>query len=302
MTKSGLAILADTYGLKRDELHHLKLVAKRLFEEIREEISRMTSKPIRTGLPVIGIDEVGVFSANQPRRHFVAVSAENGVAAIMRMDFPVAQALIRAVLRHRSRYEGVRSEAMTALEAEVLCETASATFLQAANRTLAPSLGTRQAMRPVRVADPDEAAAILGSGHQVISANVECEFDGVAGWLALAFAPWLTSRIRAGLAAQSRQSGTEQQAARARRTRASGVAGARLSLSAVLGNTVMSLAQIRGMAPGSIIFLHKMDDESVPQVELRCIDTPLFSGTVVRDRGWYRFVIEQRMWNHAKTI
>ncbi len=301
MMKPGLTLLAETYGLRSEELNQLKLVAKRLFDEIREEIPRMAGKPLRIAGLGLRVDNFSSFSAGQPRRYFAAVRDQNGFAAVMRTDPALARALVGAAMGRRApdAQAGV-SEAMSLLESEVFSGISGAVLLYGVNRAIVPMLGVKQAMRLARINDmADLGAEIPAGGQQVIIATAECEFEDVRGNLAFALAPRVAARLRARVALQAEDAGGQRTAgARSIRMRG-GVGAAELALRAVLGATMMSLAEMRRVAPGSIIFLRKMDGHS-PRVELRCSDTPLFSGAVVRDRGWYRFVVEQRVWKYAK--
>jgi flagellar motor switch protein FliM len=69
------------------------------------------------------------------------------------------------------------------------------------------------------------------------------------------------------------------------------LATAAMEISAVLGSVTMSLGEIRSLAPGSVVLLQKLGNE-VPRVALQCGRRTLFSGTVVEDKGWYRFVVQ----------
>ncbi len=301
MTKPGLAALADTYGFKRDELHHLKLVVKQLFDEIREEIPRMTGKPLRTAALDLRLESLALFGGGQSSRHFAAVADEDGVVAVLRVEQAIARALVAVALGRRpSGAQG--GDTMTMLESEVLLGMVAGVLLHGVSRAILPMLGSKQPGRSMRVNDPAELAAEMsGAGQQLMVSSAECEFESARGALALALAPRVAARLRAGIASQARQESGAERMPRVQRMRASGVGGAHLPLCAVLGSTTISLAEIRQVASGSIIFLRKMNGQA-PQVELKCSGTPLFSGTVVRDRGWYRFVVEQRMWSNGKSV
>jgi flagellar motor switch protein FliM len=300
MTKPGLALLAETYGLRSEELNQLKLVAKRLLDEIREEIPRMAGRPLRTAGLGLRVGNFSSFSAGHRPRYFAAVRDENGLVAVMRTDPALARALVGAAMGRRPPgAQGGEGEPMSLLESEVLSAISSAVLLRGVNRAIVPMLGVKQAMRIARFNDTaDLGAEIPAGGQQVVIATAECEFEDVRGSLAFALAPRVVARLRARVALQAEDAGGRRTAG-AQRVRIGGVRGAELALHAVLGATVMWLGEMRRVAPGSIIFLRKMDRPS-PRVELRCSDTPLFSGTVVRDRGWYRFVVEQKVWKYAK--
>lgn len=303
MTKPGLTLLAETYGLKRDDLNQLKLAGRRLFDEIREEIPRMTGKSLRTGSLDLRSENFSAFSATQPRGYFAAVGDENGLAAVMRADLSIACALLAAALGGRAPAEQKSGgEVMSLLESKVLSAMVGGVLLHGVNRAIVPMLGTKHLMRLAKISDAGNLAAEVSADSQpVIVASVECQFEGARGMLAVALMPRIAERLRAGLTAQAVTAARGRSRAGTRRAIPGSVGWAELGLRAVLGSTTMSLFELRRLAPGNIIFLRRMDGGS-PLVELKCSDTPLFSGTVVCDRGWYRFVIERRMWNHAKPV
>jgi flagellar motor switch protein FliM len=61
----------------------------------------------------------------------------------------------------------------------------------------------------------------------------------------------------------------------------SSLMGANLEMRAILGSSAMQLADIRVLKPGAIIALGETRQ-------------PVFSGTVVEDQGWRRFLIEEK--------
>jgi flagellar motor switch/type III secretory pathway protein FliN len=65
-----------------------------------------------------------------------------------------------------------------------------------------------------------------------------------------------------------------------------------MELSAVLGRLTLPLSGIRTLAPGSILMLQKAQ-RGLPSIQLLSGDHPLFTGMIVEQDGWYRFLIDK---------
>ncbi len=290
MPKEGLTALADSYGLERNELHQLKILAENFFDKLREDLLGYAGRSIRmvdltqttTTFSDFSTDEVAA-------RHLVFLGFVDQIIAVMRLDDDLARALIDCMLGGSSTRPDAPARKMTTVEERVIANTLGAAVVRTAQRVLGAMLQdsinlrmTRIEHRPVLVADT------LAPSEQLVTARVRCDAGSMGGWLELGLPFSLIYKIRTRLTPARPKTAAD----------AGGVDKARIflgdasiDLSAVLGKVTLPLSGVRALAPGSILMLQKAP-LGLPRIELRSGDQPLFTGMIIEQDGWYRFLID----------
>lgn len=295
MPNAGLSALAETYGLKAAELHQLKLLSERLFDELRESLAGITGKPTKMAQLKQEVQSSADFCAQPKPHHFMVFGIDDQAAMVFRMEVSLASALVRAALGSDlaglAATEGAAPLALTALEARVLAHTVPDIFIAAVERVLGHVFAGRQDLRLLCSSERHTAVAERCEGsEQVVAASVECSIAGISATLAFAMPLAFVMQVRARLVPSRLQRRSDTgELERVQRA----LAGASLELSAVLGSVAMSLGEIRSLGQGSVVLVQKLRND-VPHVMLRCGERALFSGTIVEDGGWYRFLVQSR--------
>ena len=283
MDKSGLVALADTYGLDRRELQHLKLLAEGFFDEIREQLATCAGTPIRLSGLVQSISSFKDVCAGVPASRLVFLGAGQGVAALVKADEAFARALVDCVISGKTSADAA-ALGMTAVEEYLLSNSMTTACTNATTRTLAAQLSHGVELRRL---EPAVADSVSDSAQQLVLARITCQIGGGFGALELALPFSRISKTRTHpVPAQMPDSMPAESKARAR------LADAGAELVAVMGQVMMPLDAVRALGPGSILSLRPFKG-GVPSVELHCGDQVLFSGAVVEHRGWRRFLIQQ---------
>jgi flagellar motor switch protein FliM len=179
---------------------------------------------------------------------------------------------------------------MTAVEERVVANTLGSAIVKTAQRVLVPNLPDSINLRLLRI----EHRAVLATdtlppAEQMVTARVRCDAGAKGGWIELGLPFTLIYKIRASLTpAKIKKIDAGGGEHRARTL----LADAWLELSAVLGRISLPLSGIRTLRPGSILMLQKTRG-GLPSVELRSGDQPLFTGMIIQQDGWYRFLIDK---------
>jgi flagellar motor switch protein FliM len=292
---AGLSALLETYGLKREELHHVKLLSERLFDELRESLTELADKPVKMEHLAQEVRDASDFCAQPNPHHFTVLGFDDEPVVILRMELPLAAALVAAGLGGEvpdsTAGQAAAPSALTPIETRVLAHTVSDLFIGSVERALGHLFPNRQGLR--LICSSERPAAVIErcqASEQLVAASTQCAIGGVSATLAFAIPLSIVVQVRARLVPtrQQRRFGTLE----SEKTQTA-LAAARLELSAVLGSVAVSLDEIKALGPGSLVLLRKLSEE-VPRVSLRCSQHTLFFGTVVRDGGWYRFLVESR--------
>jgi flagellar motor switch protein FliM len=283
MHKSGLLALADTYGLDRRELLHLKLLAEGFFDELREQLASCAGTSIKLSGMVQSISSFKEVCAGVPATQLIFLGSDKGVAALVKVDAAFARALVDCVISGRTSQEAA-GRGLTIIEAYLLSNTMASACARSASHTLAVQLSPGGELRS---AEPVLADSVADSSEQLVLAHIACQVGGGIGALELALPFSRISKTRAHpVPAHLPDSMTGESRVRAQ------LADARAELVAVLGQLMMPLDAVRALRPGSVLSLRPLKD-GIPAVELQFRDQVLFSGAVVEHRGWRRFLIQQ---------
>src|ERR1700733_6801047 len=80
MHKTGLLALADTYGLDRRELQHLKMLADAFFNDLREQLTACAGTPIRLSSLAQSVSSFKEVCAEVPLCQLVFLGSDHTVA------------------------------------------------------------------------------------------------------------------------------------------------------------------------------------------------------------------------------
>jgi hypothetical protein len=294
MKKSGLAALAESYGLERAELHHLKLLGERFFDQLREELARFTARPIRLAELKQWTDSFESFCTTPGYDHIMILGFGDESMVAVRMDRAFALGLISAVLRWRERDEVSGSgelAPLTVAEAYILANTLGDALVRTVGLVFGALFGRHTGLRMIAMEHrPGLVANTFSPTERLVAAGVKCLLGSSGGAVEMGVSLSALRRVRARLVPAMVK--PRDPAAALRKAR-QGLAGASLELAAVLGDFVTSFDQVRALGPGSVVTLQKMAG-TVPRVELRAGEQVLCAGTVAEDRGWYRFLVGEK--------
>ena len=299
MPKEGLIALAESYGLERTELHQLKILAEAFFDKLREELLNYIGRSLRIadlGQTTVSFAEF----CTDPiaARHLMLIGLPHQMVAAVRLDHELARALVDCMLGGANAQAGV-PERMTTVEQRIIANTLGAAVVKISQLVLSPILQEESRNlrlwkiehRPVLIPDT------LSPSDQLVTARVRCDVGKAGGWIELGLPFSFILKIRPlltpGRPIGSKAGNSEDKA----RTL---LADASLELSAVLGSLSLPLSRIRALAPGSILLLQKTQG-GLPRIQLYSSEQPLFTGTIVEQDGWYRFLIDQTGGNDERA-
>ncbi|MBV8454641.1 MAG: FliM/FliN family flagellar motor switch protein, partial [Deltaproteobacteria bacterium] len=127
----------------------------------------------------------------------------------------------------------------------------------------------------------------LAAGELILTAEMSGTLKGQSGDFVLGFPLSLTSLLLPkeppSSLSSSDASGGLQGLSR--------VAAIPVELSAILAERELSLAEVRHLKPGSVIILQRL--RRLPKAQLRAAGQALFRGTIVENRGWRNFLIQE---------
>jgi len=183
------------------------------------------------------------------------------------------------------------AKGLTRIEGRILAETIGSATLHAFNQVFRPLFGINAT---IGRNDPDgklaATASVLAGRGRLATCTLKCSMGEQHGSLFFTLLISTLHPVRAKLSRGTPERGRE---AGAKAAPPSALLGANFELQAILGSAAMPLNDIRALKPGAIISLGQ-PREMAPRLELRYADKPIFYGTVVEDRGWRRFLIEEK--------
>lgn len=291
-TKTGLAALADSYGLERSELHQLRLLSERLFDQLREELSLQVHSLVRV-LEVRQSAETMVEFCTDPHAQHLAILGFDGEAAvIVRLERSLALALIDAVFHaDKPARDPATHEKLTSTEEYIVTNTLGTALVAVLRRVFTLFFGSRTDLELMRMEhSPQLVPDAFPPGELFATSGVRCVIGTGGGDIDIALPLSAILQVRARLVpVRNKVSDTTAELKQIRTY----LAGAAMELEAVLGRKPLPLSEIRALTVGSTILLQKVNN-GVACVELHCQGQPLFAGTVVQHRGWNRFLIQRQ--------
>ncbi len=290
MPKEGLTALADSYGLERNELHQLKVLAESFFDKLREDLLGYVGRSLRmTDLSQTTASFTEFATDEVFARHLLFLGCNDQVIAVMRLDNELACALIGGMFGGTGQKPNLERK-MTSVEQRVIANTAGAAIVRTAQRVLVPMLHENVNLRLMRIEHrPGLVADTLAPSEQLVTARVRCDTGTQGGFIELGMPFSLIYRIRKSLTPTRTRAADATNGEQKARTL---LGEASLELAAVLGRLTLPLRGVRALAPGSVLMLQKTQ-RGLPRIELRSGDQPLFTGIIIEQDGWYRFLIDR---------
>jgi flagellar motor switch protein FliM len=291
-TKTGLAALADSYGLERSELHQLRLLSERLFDQLREELSRQVHAPVRVLEVRQSAESMIEFCTDPHAQHLAILGFDGEAAVIVRLERSLALALIDAIFRaEKPARDAATHEKLTPTEEYIVTNTLGSALETALRRVFTLFFGSRMNLQLMRMEhSPQLVPDAFPPGELFATSGVRCMVGTGGGSIDVAMPLSAILQVRTRLVPVRAK--ISDSAAELRRTREY-LAGAAMELEAVLGRKPLPLSQIQSLTVGSTILLQKVNN-GVAHVELLCQGKPLFAGTIVQHRGWSRFLIQRQ--------
>lgn len=299
MPKEGLIALAESYGLERNELRQLKVLAESFFDKLREDLLGYVGRSLRMVDLAQSTLSFLEFSTDEIAAcHLMFLGFTDQNIAVVRLDDDLARALIDCMLGGGNARPEAPERKMTAVEERVIANTIGAAIVRTAQRVLGPMLHDSINLRMLRIEHRSVLVAdTFAPAEQLVTARVRCDAGPRGGFIELGLPFSLIYRMRGTLTPVRPQLATVTDSEHKARTF---LGDASMELAAVLGRLSMPLSGIRALAPGSILMLQKTE-RGLPNIELRSGDQSLFSGMIVEQDGWYRFVIDKIGGNDERT-
>jgi len=291
--KLGIPALAEVYGQSRPEFHQLKELAGRLLDHLQSELDRFFPAPGDLGQVAETVDSFTAFCADSTFAHTLVMLSDGCVAVLLRVDHEFSFALLEAVLGPGQAPADLvgpgAPQPLTITETHILETMLAGAFTAAVRRAFDDLIDDDTRLQVIPLADLAHLEA-ADLPDQILAANAHCTLGDrtCSIGIGLPLAGVLESRAKSEPVAPT--SGAIDAGDRAK-TRDL-LSAATLELRAVLGTATIPLAELRAFAAGSVILLHKLNS-GLPRVELCCAGQVLCSGTVVEDRGWHKFLLQQ---------
>lgn len=149
MQKGLLSALSETWGLKPAELHQLRLLGERLFDNLSEGLSAIAGHPVSVEQLKLELESSGDFFAQPKPYHFTSLGFSDERAIILKIDLGLAFIIIRAAVGGdvASLAAAAESPALTPIESRVLARVAPEVFIGAVERVLSGLFANRQGLR-----------------------------------------------------------------------------------------------------------------------------------------------------------
>jgi len=297
--------LADSYGLERGVAQALQRRGERFFALLGESLEPLIARRIKLQGVRQAVASFADFCAASPAQHTLVFGVGAKPALSIRVDHALALGLVDGVLGRVDTSSSEASEApLTATEKRILLNLIKSAVSIAAPQafqellqdalqaTSAPRRGGAEELETVLqiISVADRAGLIADTiepTEPMLALSGQYVISGRSGALALGLS--LAIAGRASAAQPSAASEARNTVERLRQT----LGAARLPLEAVLGAVTMPLTAVKTLSPGSVIPLGRMRGIA-PPVELRAAGQTLCAGTVIAERGWYRFLMQPR--------
>ncbi len=304
MEATGLAALAETYALKREELTQLRILSERFFDGLRAAFATFTARPPTMLDAGLRVESYAAFTARLGAGALaVAVEVNLQTVAVLALTEQLARALVDDLFSREvpaPTTPGDAARPLTALETAVLFDTLNTATLDGFNRGLGELFGAEG--RAVRLQSDGSlpaagASAPVAPQERVAALVAQCTLGLLREPLGLALPLPALMGVRGRLPAC--QPGLKKETAPAL-----AIVGAstktRIELHAVLATVTLPLGDLAGLRPGSMLVLNRAQQAPMP-VELACNGHPVFYGTVVEDRGWRKFLVREKAWQNGST-
>lgn len=295
MAKTGLAALADGYGLERGEADHCKQLGERFFEQLGDCFTPLVARRVQPiGSAGLVIEKFADFCTALPSQQTVVLGWPGQTALAFRIDYQSVLALVEGVLgRSNAEEPGTLSAStettprLTPTEARIVSNLLKHGLCAVTPQVLGGFIAEAAAPPTVRIGDgaglvPDT----LDAAEMMVAVNGQLAVSGRSGAIALGLTLASVVARRARTPATAEAATAADGVERARAT----LAGAQIPVAAVLGSVKLPLNTIEELRCGSIIPLGQLR-AGAPKVELRTGEHTLRVGTVIAERGWYRFLV-----------
>ena len=281
------------------ELQQLHLLGARFFEQLRQALSYCLAAPI----VVAGIKQVFETFAEfcEPARaqFLFATVSESSQSLMFRTEAPVPRLILDGMFDGSERADEDRAldSQLSSTEARIFIQLLTRAFAKAVDQELGPLLGGGRVSDVIQSLDhPGLLADAFDSEEMLVTSEANIRVKGQTGTIAVGLPLSLVLQTRSKHAStplniNAAVDGFCEQAC---------VAAIPVEMIAVLAQREMSLAEVRSLKPGSVLFLQRL--RHVPKAELHASGQILCRGTIVEDRGWHNFLVQQLGSGDVKRI
>ena len=293
MAKPGLVALADAYGLERTHQQKFKLLTERLLQGLSEGLAKITAHSVRLSDSRLATQSFSELCARDTAPRLLVFAQADKPLFALQLEAVLERSLLDALLgspRANSAASAATPPQITPTEGRMLKQLFVGLAAGALSRTLTPLVGRITSLKILgsREGNDGVAAGTFAPSEMLLSASGRLSLDGREGVATFGFplaralqvaAPPVTPAITGLRVDQERKIGTL-------------LAASSLTLEAVLGKVQLPLNKVKELGPGSVILLGRIE-RKVPTVALCAAGRTLFGGTIVADRGWYRFLLQR---------
>jgi flagellar motor switch protein FliM len=289
--RTGLSALADTYGLERSELQQVRLLGQRFFDSFAEILARYVGSRIEVTQIRQRSEKFSDFDAAGPDHYQSFLGFDGEPALAMRLEHSLATAIVDALLGGSCALgrEGADSMiGLTSTEVRMLSKVLDTVLIgafQPLNGALFRNPAEAEILKRI---DQAGGAKRFEVTEAMVVIEALCALGEQRGWLGIALPTSIISQVRRRLSPERSAPPVRPATASIGRT---ALAEAALPIRALLATQQMSLAEVRKLGPGSVIALGKLQ-RNLPRVALIVEGQTLVHGTVVEEKGWRRFLIE----------
>jgi flagellar motor switch protein FliM len=279
-------------GLGPLELEQFRVLGTRFFDRLRRNLSRDSMVLLTLTHVQQGLETFGQFCEGARAQLVFVPVLESAATLIFRAGAPAPRLLVDALFNgsdeQLSGSEGAAEGRLSATESRILIQVLGAAFATTVEQIYAPLFGGG---RVVDVIQNIDHASLLGnalaSEEQMLTTEASLTLKGQSGDFALGLPLSMVSQLRTKAAPSSCDSNVTVGAVQDRVS----IAAIPVEMSAVLAERELSLAEVRRLKPGSVIILQRL--RYFPKAQLRAAGKVLSRGTIVENRGWHHFLVQQ---------
>ncbi len=292
--KAGLVALAETYGLERSQQQRIKELAEELFEYLREGLSELIASPVK----LVRLEEARVsfaeFCASSNAGRVLIYGEDEQPFYGLRIEGPLRRILLETLLgRSSTQDESPNGLPLTRTESRLLDQILGDCVAEAVHRAFGVSAATKDTefkLLATREGESGASQETFAPDEAFLTFAGRLSLNGCGGILIFG----LPQRRALEISAQPDEEGVPEFRKDGGRERVrTFLRDVSIALQAVLGTTELSLEKVRALKPGSLIPFGRIESRS-PEILLCAADICLARGTIVADRGWYRFLLESQ--------
>ncbi|MBV8056540.1 MAG: FliM/FliN family flagellar motor switch protein [Deltaproteobacteria bacterium] len=279
-------------GLGPLELQQFHLLGARFFDQLCINLSRYLMLPLKMAEVKQGLETFGQFCKDTQAQLVFAAVLESAATLVFRARVQMLRLIVDALFSASDEKlpggEDSANLGLSATESRILIQILGGAFTTAVEQIFGSLFGGRRVVDMMQ--NVDHVSLLnnaLAAGELILTAEMSGTLKGQSGDFVLGFPLSLTSLLLPKEPPSSLNSSDASGGLQG----LSRVAAIPVELSAILAERELSLAEVRHLKPGSVIILQRL--RRLPKAQLRAAGQALFRGTIVENRGWRNFLIQE---------